>query len=108
MEQAVESYALALHRAEQQRIPIAPLSERNPELTPEQAYAIQRAWQQIKYQEDVHLVGHKIGLTSLAMQRQLGVDQPDYGFITGVLESTTLPVRSQLRRYRVRSSRPVS
>src|SRR5258708_12877186 len=81
MEQAVESYALALHRAEQQRIPIAPLSERNPALTPEQAYAIQRAWQQIKYQEDVHLVGHKIGLTSLAMQRQLGVDQPDYGFL---------------------------
>jgi 2-keto-4-pentenoate hydratase len=81
MEQAVESYALALHRAEQQRIPIAPLSERNPALTPEQAYAIQRAWQHIKDQEDVHLAGHKIGLTSLAMQRQLGVDQPDYGFL---------------------------
>src|SRR5713101_9495044 len=81
MEQAVESYALALHRAEQQRIPIAPLSERNPALTPEQAYAIQRAWQQIKDQEDVHLVGHKIGLTSLAMQQQMGVDQPDYGFL---------------------------
>ncbi len=96
MEQAVESYALALHRAEQQRIPIAPLSERNPALTPEQAYAIQRAWQQIKYQEDVHLVGHKIGLTSLAMQRQLGVDQPDYGFLldTMVVSSgSTLAIR---------------
>src|SRR5258708_18088809 len=96
MEQAVESYALALHRAEQQRIPIAPLSERNTAITPEQAYAIQRAWQQIKDQEDVHLVGHKIGLTSLAMQRQLGVDQPDYGFLldTMVVSSgSTLAIR---------------
>src|SRR5690242_9618383 len=85
MEQSIESFAQALHQAEQQRVPIAPLSVQYPALTTEQAYAIQRVWQKMKYQGDVHLVGHKIGLTSLAMQKQLGVDQPDYGFLLNTM-----------------------
>jgi 2-keto-4-pentenoate hydratase len=88
MEALIDSGAVAaiLHEAEQKHIaPIAPLSETYPGLTTEQAYAIQSAWLEIKRQGNVHLIGHKIGLTSLAMQKQLGVDQPDYGFLLNTM-----------------------
>ncbi len=85
MEPSIEATALALHHAEQQRAPITPLSETYPSLTPEQSYAIQRAWLEIKRKGNAHLVGHKIGLTSHAMQQQLGVDQPDYGFLLNTM-----------------------
>jgi 2-keto-4-pentenoate hydratase len=93
MEQFIEDAASALHSAEQRREPIPPLSETYPGLTPHQAYAIQRAWYEIRRQKPVKLVGHKIGLTSAAMQQQLGVDQPDYGFL---LDSMVVPARSTL------------
>jgi 2-keto-4-pentenoate hydratase len=96
METLIDSREIAaiLHEAEQKHIPpIAPLSEVYPGLTTEQAYAIQSAWLEIKRKENVHLVGHKIGLTSLAMQQQLGVDQPDYGFL---LNTMVVPAGSVL------------
>ena len=88
METLIDSSAVAaiLHEAEQKHTaPLAPLSETYPSLTTAQAYAIQSAWLEIKRQGNVHLVGHKIGLTSLAMQKQLGVDQPDYGFLLNTM-----------------------
>jgi 2-keto-4-pentenoate hydratase len=96
MANLIESGAIAamLHEAEQKRrAPLAPLSEVYPGLTIEQAYAIQRAWLEIKHKEHVQLIGHKIGLTSLAMQQQLGVDQPDYGFL---LNTMVVPAGSVL------------
>jgi|SRR5579859_150157 len=85
MEPFIEKTALALHQAEAQRAPIAPLSETYPSLTAAQAYAIQSAWLERRLKENTHLVGHKIGLTSRAMQQQLGVDQPDYGFLLNTM-----------------------
>lgn len=93
-ELSINQVALDLHNAETTRTSIAPLSETYPGLTPEQAYAIQSAWFQLK--QPAELVGHKIGLTALAMQKLLGVDQPDYGFL---LESMLLPDKSILPRY---------
>ncbi|HLG78855.1 MAG TPA: fumarylacetoacetate hydrolase family protein [Ktedonobacteraceae bacterium] len=82
MQQSIEGIALALDRAEKQRQPFAPLSETYPSLTVAQAYAIQSAWLDIKCRGQVAmLIGHKIGLTSAAMQQLLGIDQPDYGFL---------------------------
>lgn len=75
----IPGIALELHTAEQQCVPLAPLSETYPALSVEQAYAIQSAWFQLK--QPARLIGHKIGLTSLAMQQLLGIDQPDYGFL---------------------------
>jgi 2-oxopent-4-enoate hydratase len=93
MEPMIEDSALLLHHAEQQRASIAPLSETYPFLTPVQAYAIQRAWLKVKLAAGAQLVGHKIGLTSTAMQEQLGVDQPDYGFL---LDTMVVPSGSTL------------
>lgn len=77
----VEDIALALDRAERERTPLPPLSETYPMLTPTEAYAIQSAWFAMKLAQGARLVGRKIGLTSQAMQQQMGVDQPDYGFL---------------------------
>jgi 2-keto-4-pentenoate hydratase len=61
--------------------PVEPLSEAYPGFTVDDAYAVQlgqvKAWRD----EGRTVVGHKVGLTSLAMQRQLGVDQPDFGHL---------------------------
>jgi 2-keto-4-pentenoate hydratase len=76
-----EELASALERAERERTPLPPLSETDPVLTPTEAYAIQNAWFSLKLARGARLVGRKIGLTSQAMQQQMGVDQPDYGFL---------------------------
>lgn len=91
----IQETAVLLDQAERTRVPIAPLSETYPSLTPGQAYAIQSAWLELKRMEGGQLVGRKIGLTSQAMQEQLGVNEPDYGFI---LESMVVPSGAVLPR----------
>lgn len=49
--------------------------------TPEDAYAVQDLNTEQWLNEGRRLIGRKIGLTSAAIQRQLGVDQPDYGML---------------------------
>ena len=45
------------------------------------AYPVQRALAKARLAAGAHIVGHKIGLTSPAVQKQLGVDTPDYGLL---------------------------
>jgi len=62
-------------------VPIEPISGGPDSVTVGEAYAIQLA-QVDRWRRDGRLVrGHKIGLTSAAMQEQLGIDQPDYGHL---------------------------
>ena len=77
----IEDIAAALDCAEGERTPLPPLSETYPGLTPADAYAIQNVLFDMKLARGERLVGRKIGLTSKAMQQQMGVDQPDYGFL---------------------------
>ena len=95
MNNTYQDIAVQLARAEQSRVPLTPLSETYPELTQEQAYAIQSAWFAMKQAENTQLIGRKIGLTSRAMQELLGVDQPDYGFL---LDTMVVPSGSTLKR----------
>src|SRR5207237_5891444 len=77
-----------LHAAERTRVAVPPLTETRPELTQADAYAVQEAWLQRKLADGGRLAGRKVGLTSRAMQQQLGVDEPDFGFL---LEAMLVP-----------------
>lgn len=78
-EQTIARLADELHQAEKNREQIAQLSRRHPDMTIEDAYAIQRRWVASKIAEGRVLKGHKIGLTSKAMQASSQINEPDYG-----------------------------
>ncbi|TPE54450.1 2-oxo-hepta-3-ene-1,7-dioic acid hydratase [Maribrevibacterium harenarium] len=75
----IRSCAERLHKAEQERVQIRQISLDYPNITIEDAYAIQREWLDIKLAEGRSIIGHKIGLTSRAMQMSSQIDEPDYG-----------------------------
>jgi 2-oxo-hept-3-ene-1,7-dioate hydratase len=75
----VADAARRLAEAEQTGIPMPQLSLQYPEMTVEDAYAVQRCFVEAKVANGRSLVGHKIGLTSKAMQQAMSIDQPDFG-----------------------------
>jgi 2-oxo-hept-3-ene-1,7-dioate hydratase len=78
-EEAVRDAARRLDQAETARQPIRQLSLQYPDMGVEDAYAVQRAWTDIKVGQGRRLLGRKIGLTSRAMQQSVGITEPDYG-----------------------------
>lgn len=74
--------AESLLAAYDDREPIAPITETHPDMTLDEAYAVQLHQVRHWVSEGHRIRGHKVGLTSAVMQRQLGVDQPDYGHLT--------------------------
>ena len=74
-------FADMLYEAECSRTPIPPLTEMDPTLTIDDAYAIQLANIERVVAEGHVISGKKIGLTSKGVQAQLGVDEPDYGHL---------------------------
>lgn len=76
----VVEVAQKLNKAEKERVQIDQISAMYPEITIEDAYAIQTEWVRIKTEvEGRKIIGHKIGLTSKAMQRSSNITEPDYG-----------------------------
>ena len=68
-----------LEEAERTRVACRQFSLDYPEMTIDDAYAIQHAWMQLKLRNGRTVKGHKIGLTSKAMQRAVNIAEPDYG-----------------------------
>lgn len=77
----IQQCAARLHEAERSRVQIRQLSQDYPHITIADAYAIQRAWIAIKVAEGRVIKGHKIGLTSKAMQSALNINEPDSGVL---------------------------
>ncbi|HEV8020900.1 MAG TPA: 2-oxo-hepta-3-ene-1,7-dioic acid hydratase [Candidatus Lustribacter sp.] len=75
----VEKLARSLDDAERSHQQLRQFSLQYPEITIHDAYAIQRAWMKLKFASGRQLKGHKIGLTSRAMQRSSNITEPDYG-----------------------------
>lgn len=73
--------AAALASAERERMPMPPLAETWAGLDVDDAYEIQRLNVRRRLDAGERVLGHKVGLTSRAMQEMLGVDQPDYGHL---------------------------
>jgi 2-keto-4-pentenoate hydratase len=73
--------AADLAQAERSRRPIPPLTAAHPEIDVVDAYEIQLINIRQRVAEGARVVGHKVGLSSLAMQQMMGVDEPDYGHL---------------------------
>src|SRR5689334_9148086 len=87
--------AARLHQAEKTRTQIRQLTQDHPAITIQDAYAIQKAWIDIKLAEGRVVKGHKIGLTSKAMKSALKINEPDWAVL---LEARFLTVAAFFRR----------
>lgn len=76
-----ENLAKQLLQAEQDRVGTVALTEQDSFFTIQDAYAVQLEIIRQKVAQGQTVVGKKIGLTSIAMQNLLGVDEPDYGHL---------------------------
>ncbi len=83
-EQAVAE-AARLDQAERERTQVTQSTLLFPDLDLDDAYRIQAEWQKLRLARGETMVGHKIGLTSRAMQAAMNIDTPDSGFITDTM-----------------------
>jgi 2-oxo-hept-3-ene-1,7-dioate hydratase len=77
----IRKCAERLDHAEKTRTQIRQISLEYPAITIADAYAIQKAWIEMKVAQGRIVKGHKIGLTSKAMQSALNIDEPDSGVL---------------------------
>ncbi|MFE7718637.1 2-keto-4-pentenoate hydratase [Nocardia rhizosphaerihabitans] len=75
-----------LARAEDDRVAVSPLVDRFPDIDVVDAYEIQLLNIQRRLKSGAKIVGHKVGLSSKAMQDMMGVDEPDYGHLLAEME----------------------
>jgi 2-oxo-3-hexenedioate decarboxylase len=81
----VTSAADELHAARGERRTLATLTSRWPDLTEADAYAVQAAGVALREADGEHVVGGKLGFTSRAMREAMGVDSPNYGWLTDAM-----------------------
>jgi 2-oxo-hept-3-ene-1,7-dioate hydratase len=75
----IQALARELHESERSRVQVEHFSRRFAGMTVDDGYAVSRAWVALKIAEGRKPIGHKIGLTSRAMQVSSQIDEPDYG-----------------------------
>jgi len=74
-----QQLAAELQRAQDTRTQLEHFSKRFPGMTIEDGYRLSRAWVALQLKAGRKIIGHKIGLTSRAMQQASQIDEPDYG-----------------------------
>ncbi len=78
--------AADLAQAERTRVPLSPLTAAHPDIDVVDAYEIQLINIRRRVADGARVVGHKVGLSSEAMQAMMGVDEPDYGHLLAEME----------------------
>ncbi|MBM3103985.1 fumarylacetoacetate hydrolase family protein [Pseudomonas sp. V1] len=68
------------------RTTLAPLTQRHPAISLDQAYRISLRFLQRREALGERVIGKKIGVTSRAVQQMLDVHQPDFGFLTDAMQ----------------------
>jgi 2-oxo-hept-3-ene-1,7-dioate hydratase len=81
----VVAEAAVLDRAERTATQCRQTTQVHPDATMDDAYRVQSAWLDLKLARGETLVGHKIGLTSRAMQAAMKITTPDSGFLTDAM-----------------------
>ncbi|MES3015326.1 MAG: fumarylacetoacetate hydrolase family protein [Pseudomonadota bacterium] len=86
--ESIARHGAELHAALRARRTLAPLREREPGITIEDAYRIQQHMVALRLADGETVVGKKIGVTSKPVQDFLGVYQPDFGQLTSGMVTT--------------------
>ncbi|MUL64967.1 2-keto-4-pentenoate hydratase [Mycobacterium sp. CBMA 234] len=73
--------AAALAQAERSRVAMTPMTDDYADIDVVDAYEIQLTNIRQRVAEGARVVGHKVGLSSEAMQKMMNVDEPDYGHL---------------------------
>lgn len=90
-----DELAADLAEAERSRVPMTPLTDRYGDIDVVDAYEIQLINIRQRVAEGARIIGHKVGLSSKAMQDMMGVDEPDYGHLLDEMEVfENVPVKS--------------
>jgi len=90
-EAQIQALAVELNTAEKTRTQVEHFSKRFPGMTIDDGYRINRAWMALKFAQGHAVIGHKIGLTSRAMQQASQIDEPDYGTLLDDMLFTCTP-----------------
>ena len=83
--------AKELDASKRSRVQIEHFSKRFPGMTVEDGYRVSREWVRMQRAEGAQVIGHKIGLTSRAMQMASQIDEPDYGTLLDSMARQLLP-----------------
>ena len=87
----IQQLAAELHQSEATRTPVEHFSKRFAGMTVEDGYRVSRAWVAQQIAGGRQVIGHKIGLTSRAMQQASQIDEPDYGTLLDSMLFTCTP-----------------
>ncbi|MBE2263869.1 MAG: 2-oxo-hepta-3-ene-1,7-dioic acid hydratase [Burkholderiaceae bacterium] len=87
----IQQLAAELQQSEQSRVQVRHFSGRYPGMTIEDGYRVSRAWVALKLARGRQVIGHKIGLTSRAMQQASQITEPDYGTLLDDMLYTCTP-----------------
>ena len=77
----IAAIAAEHERARLAATPIRRVTLAHPDMTIDDAYAVQQAWVDLQVSQGALVIGHKIGLTSRAMQQAMSIDEPDFGVL---------------------------
>ncbi len=91
----ITQLAVELNQSEQSRVQVEHFSRRYPDITIEDGYRISRAWVALKLAAGRRVRGHKIGLTSRAMQQASQITEPDYGTLLDDMFFAPGPIPTQ-------------
>ncbi len=98
--QDIQKYGDELYEAFATRKTVAPLTDRVPGITIDDAYRIQERMVFRRLKAGETIVGKKIGVTSKVMQDMVGVTQPDFGQLTSAMaysEGQDLPLGGMIQ-----------
>ena len=81
MNEKIEAAAKRLREADEKSITCDPIRDLIGDSNVEMAYAVQEINSKLRIAEGAKIVGSKIGLTNLVVQKQFGIDSPDFGML---------------------------
>ena len=87
----IAKLAAELQHSQKTRQQVEHFSKRFPGMSIEDGYRVSRAWVALQLAEGRQVIGHKIGLTSRAMQQASQIDEPDYGTLLDNMLYTCAP-----------------